>query len=547
MGAKNCPETPRQKMIAMMYLVLTALLALNVSKDILNAFVVVNDSIVETKRIFTAKVEGNYAAFEQAKAISPKKVEENYQKAQQVKKLAQELVDFIEYTKYEVIAVTEHISVDEVKALEQKCTAEGKSFLSEISSKDKYDDPTHYFLGTTHDGTGDCKAKELKDKIINFKTKILEILGPKLASSVNLGLEVEKEFPNLEGDGTLNWQMTYFYHTILAADVVLLNKLVLEVRNAEADVVATLHAAVSAEDFTFDQVGAKVVAKSNYVLVGDEYEAEIFVAAYDSKQQPTIIVGSGVDTATLQVLGEPQTIEGKNGMGIYKVPASGLGEQKYGGVIKIRSRSGVDMIYPFESTYFVGQPSANVTADKMNVFYIGVDNPVTITVPGVPNDRVRAYISAGSMSPKGNGKYTVRVNNPGKVTINVSAEFDGGSRPMGSAEFRVKVLPTPKPYVANQPGGNYSISQLIASPYVTAVMENFDFDLRYNVVSYNFVYKNNAGDLLTIPGRGYSFDNQMKQMIQSSRRGTRFWVEDVVASGPDGTKKIGDVTIRITN
>ncbi|MBN2728606.1 MAG: gliding motility protein GldM [Bacteroidales bacterium] len=547
MGATNCPETPRQRMISMMYLVLTALLALNVSKDILNAFVVVNDSIVETKRIFQAKVEGNYIMFEQAKAISPEKVKENYDKAQQVKLLAQELVDYIENSKLEVIAITAKMTVDEVAALEKSSQEEGMSFLGQINGRDKYDEPTRYFIGNTNDGTGDCKAQEMKDKIIAFKVKMEEILGPKLFPTVNLGLNVEKDFPNIENDGVENWQMTNFYHTILAADVVLLNKLVLEVRNAEADVVAALYSAVDADDFSFDQVGAKVVSKSNYVLVGDEYEAEIFVAAYDSKQQPTIIIGSGVDTLTNEVLGNAETIEGENGMGLYKVSASGTGEQTFGGVIKVKSKSGAETAYPFESSYFVGQPSASVSADKMNVFYIGVDNPVTVSVPGVPIDKVRANISNGSMSPTGNGKYTVRVTGGATTTISVSAELESGSRSMGSTEFRVKPLPTPKPYVANKPGGNYSASELIASPFVTAVMENFDFALTYTVVSYTFLAKNNAGDLIPKQGVGYAFNAEMKSLIQGSRRGTRFWVEDIIARGPTGNVNLGSVSIRITN
>lgn len=544
MGATNCPETPRQRMISMMYLVLTALLALNVSRDILHAFVVVNDSIVETKRIFEKKVEGNYDMFAQALAVTPEKVQENFDKAQKVKALAKDLVAFIDQTKYEMIAVTEGMTVDEVIALEKSCQEEGKSFLASIDGKDKYDGPTHYFLGTTHDGTGDCKAMEMKERIIAFKTEMYKLLGDD-KDVVNLGLEVEKDYPNIEGDGTLNWQMTNFDHTILAADIVLMNKLVLEVLNAEADVVLQLYAAVSADDFTFDRIDAKVVSKSNYVLVGSEYEAEIFVAAYDSKQQPTVEIGSSADSTTKEITGSIETIEGEDGVCIYKVPASGVGEQKYGGVISVKSKSGTKK-YVFNSSYFVGQPSASVSADKMNVFYIGVDNPVTITVPGVPNDRVHASISSGSLSPTGGGKYVVKVTQAGSLTINVSAELDGGSQSMGSAEFRVKPLPTPKPYVANKPGGNYSSAEIVASPYVTAVMENFDFDLRYNVVSYTFLSKNSAGDIIPMQGSGYMLSPQMKNMVQSSRRGARFWVEDIVASGPDGSKKIGSVSIRIT-
>ncbi|MPN39150.1 hypothetical protein SDC9_186678 [bioreactor metagenome] len=167
----------------------------------------------------------------------------------------------------------------------------------------------------------------------------------------------------------------------------------------------------------------------------------------------------------------------------------------------------------------------------MNVFYIGVDNPVTISVPGVANEKVRASISNGSLSPTGGGKYVVRVTGGSEATINVSADMDGSSRPMGSTKFRVKPIPTPVPKVANKISGNFTKAEILASPYVLAVLENFDFDLRYNVVSYKFTYKNAAGDLIDLPGQGYMLSQQMKTMIQNSRRGDRFWVEDVVAAG----------------
>jgi len=530
----------------MMYLVLTAMLALNVSKDILQAFTVVNDSIVETNRIFKAKVDGNYTMFKQAYALTPGKVKENYDKALSVQKEADALVAFIHQVKWDIIGAVEGKTPDEVKAMEETALKEGKSFLAEISGKDNFDIPHRYLFGDSDKGEGGTKVGELKDKIIAFKKKMNDLLGPKYSKNVNLGLEVEKDYPTVSGEGTANWQVTNFYHTILAADVVILNKMILEVRNAEADVVSQLYAMIDAEGFSFDKVGAKVIAKSNYVLTGSEYEAEIFVAAYDSKQQPVIKVGSGVDSTTLAISGNVETIEGKDGVGIYKVGAGSIGEQKFGGVIEITSRNGVKTSYPFNSSYFVAQPSATVSADKMNVFYIGVDNPVTVSVPGVANEKVRASISNGSMSPTGGGKYNVRVTGGAEAVINVSADMDGSSRPMGSTKFRVKPIPTPIPKVANKISGNFTKAEILGSPYVLAVLENFDFDLRYNVVSFKFTYKNPAGDLIDIPGQGYMLNQQMKNLIQNSRRGDRFWVEDIVAAGPAGSKQIGSVTIRIT-
>jgi gliding motility-associated protein GldM len=546
MAAKNCPETPRQRMISMMYLVLTAMLALNVSKDILQAFAVVNDSIVQTNAIFKDKGEFYYKNFEQALALTPGKVQENYDKAQIVKKSTVELLSFVENIKYEIIAKVEGLTVEEVKQMEETALADGTSFLRSVRGTDNVSIPHRYLFGNSEDGSSNCVVADLKNKIMDYKKQMTDLVGEKYAKDLKLGLQVEKDYPNVEGDGTQNWQMTNFAHNVLAADVVLLNKIILEIRNAESEVVSTLFAAVDAEGFSFDKVEAKVIAKSNYVLTGSEYEAEIFVAAYDSKQQPKIILGSGVDSVSLEVSGDVQTIEGEDGVGYYKVGATSIGEQKFGGVIEVISRSGVVSKYPFNASYFVAQPSATVSADKMNVFYKGVDNPVTISVPGVPNEKVRASISNGSLSPTGGGHYIVRVTGGTEAVINVSAEMDGGSRPMGSTKFRVKSIPTPVPRVANKNGGNFSKAEIIASPYVTAALENFDFDLKFNVVSYTFTYKGGGGDLLDISGQGMMLNDQMKNLISKSKRGDRFYFDNIIAAGPTGRVNIGSVNIRIT-
>jgi len=160
MSAKNCAETPRQRMIGMMYLVLTAMLALNVSKDILDAFIIVNDSIEETNRIFYDKVQGNYAMFEKAYALTPEKVKDNYDKALVVKKEADELVKYIENLKAEVISVTDGIPIEEAKKLN----------LRDVQGRDNFDAPTHFFIGDSQDGSGG-KARELKNKLVSFRKK----------------------------------------------------------------------------------------------------------------------------------------------------------------------------------------------------------------------------------------------------------------------------------------------------------------------------------------------------------------------------------------
>lgn len=527
MGATNCPETPRQKMIGMMYLVLTALLALNVSKEILDAFIIVNESLIITNENFSKKVESNYANFEKQLAMNKSKVEPFWLKAQQARKMTQEMVDFIETVKAEVIAKESGITVEEARTIN----------LRDVNARDKYDEGTRYFIGESQDGSAG-KAHEMKLKLQEFKNNMLNLLGEsdKIALQNSIGLDVEGPFYDA-GKTEENWEMHNFYHTILAATVVILNKTIAEVKNVEFDVVAQLYTAISADDFKFDEIAAKVVPKSNYVLTGENFEADIFVAAYDTKQTPEIIVGSSVDSATCEVSGDKIVVEGVNGVGKLKMSAGGVGVRNYGGVIKIAAPSGGFKQYPFSGEYIVAQPSATISPTKMNVFYIGVDNPVSISVPGVANDKVRVSISGGggTITKTGSGDYNVRVTSTGTCKVTVSADLGGTSRSMGGMDFRVKRVPDPIAYIGGVKSGNIGKGVLLAS-CVIPVMENFDFQLDYRIISFTLTM-NMQGDLISKSATGSCMTSEMKSMVERAGRGQKVYIEDIIAVGPDGTRR----------
>jgi gliding motility-associated protein GldM len=524
MGAKNCPETPRQKLIGMMYLVLTALLALNVSKEILDAFVVVNESLVTTNENFQKKVDGLYDNFAKQAQFNPGKVGPYYQKALQAKKYTDELVTYIEQIRTEVISKEAKMPLETAKTID----------IGDVAAKDKYDEGTHYFIGDSQDGSKG-KAREMRLKIEEFKKNMIALVDPQYHQVLKLGLNTEGPF--LDADKKEhNWEMHHFYHTILAANVVILNKIIADVKNAEYDVVNTILTSVSVEDFKFDQIQAKVVPKSNYVLTGESFEADIFVAALDTKQNPEIIFGSAVDSTTGTVSGG-SPVDCLNGVGKLKVPAGGQGIRQYGGIIKVPTASGVK-VYPFSGEYVVAAPSATISPTKMNVFYIGVDNPVSISVPGVPNEKVNATISGGggSISKTGNGQYNVKVSSVGDATVNVSANMGGSSRNMGSMKFRVKRVPDPAAYIANVKGGPVSKGALLASASVIPKMENFDFDLYFTVTSFSLTM-NIQGDLITKSTAGNKLSAEMVSMVNKAGRGQKIYIEDIKAKGPDGTTR----------
>ena len=281
-GAK---ETPRQKMIGMMYLVLTALLALNVSKDILDAFILINDSLEITNDNFARKNDLSYSVFKQQLALSPEKVRPFYDKAMKAKGYSEELIKYIDDRKFEMVSLVEGISIAEASKLK----------LKDVQAKDNYDKPTTYWIGGSEDGSKG-KARELKTKINEFKEKMSALLDEGQRKNVKLGLETNLEYADKSGTKE-SWETYNFAHIVTAALITNLSKMVNEVRNAEFDVISALYSGISSSDFKFDKISAKVVPKSQIVMVGDNFEAEIFVAAYDTKDNPTIVVGDDIDTA----------------------------------------------------------------------------------------------------------------------------------------------------------------------------------------------------------------------------------------------------------
>lgn len=530
-------ETPRQKMIGMMYLVLTALLALNVSKEILESFIVVNESIETTTQNFSAKLQDVYSDFARAFSDNPEKVKEYQEKALQAQKLADNMSEYIDSLKWQVIIATDNriTTVEEAKAVP----------LGEIASRDKYTEPTRFFFGRSPDGTN-ATAGDLRRAIEKYRASMLSLIDPKYQEDFKAKMGLHTEGPFFNADKRLQtWEQHNFYYSILAADVTILNKLINEVRNVEFDVIKHLYAAVNAEDFKFDKVDAKVIPKSSYVLRGDNYEAEVLVAAYDSKSSPDVVFVMGVDSLTDGNRGQAKPVVGAEGVVKISIPASALGIQKYAGVINVQNPLGGTIPYHFKGEYIVGEPSLTVSAKKMNVFYIGVDNPVSISVPGIPTEKLKPSISAGRLQSSA-GEWIVRVD-PGttKTTISVNADIDGGSRSMGSADFRVKRVPDPVPTVAGRNSGLIAKAALTAAGGIIPKMpDDFEFELYFEIISFSFVTVK-SGDIFERTGRGNRFTPEMQSMVDGAQRGTKIWIENIVAKGPDGNRQLGTISLQI--
>jgi len=540
-------ETGRQKMIGMMYLVLTALLAMNVSKDILDAFVVINEGLETTNKNFMAKNDITYSQFESANANDPLKVGKYYTKAKRAKGLADELYLHIEELKKYLVATTSgKQSIEEVEA-------DSLFQLKNVESKDNYDIPTLHLIGSEPDNPrdGEWSAIELKDKIDNFQQEMLFLIDEEAErAAMSLGLNTDGKFKNASGVEE-TWITANFYHLPLAAVVTNLSKIQADIRNAEADIIKALFRNISADDFKFDTLAAKVIPQSNYVLQGDSFRADVFVAAFSKTQKPRFRVGSEFSDSSGYVTGTFDELDSSNiriagGMAKYTVAASAEGMKEWGGIIQIKGPDGTWKSYNVpKQTYTVAKPALVVSPTAMNVFYRGLENPVEVSVPGVPTDKLQVNMSNGSKSGS-NGAFKVRPGSGQTCMISVSADINGKNTNFGKKEFRVKNVPDPKPYFGGKTGSdNIPRKNLLAAAGVIAKMENFEFDLRFDIISYQ-VSATIRGNVVEQQCSGPALSSNAKQIIGELKSGQKLYLEKIKAKGPDGTiRDLGTIALKV--
>ncbi len=543
MGATNCPETPRQKMIQMMYLVYTAMLALNVSAEILNAFIVVDDTLAISTQNATSQNNSDYNWFEQQKLIlGEAKIHDAYTNAKQLKKETNNMISYIEGLRSDLIMYVDGDTLAEVKDANGKKVKEPTT-VGTMKAKENFDKPTDFMINKG-------KAKELAKKLKAYKASILKLAKApdreKLSQAI--GLDVDKKF--VKEGATVSWEEHNFDHIIAAAAVTLLNKEIGEVRNAESAMLTYLKASISAEDFKFDHISGRAIPKSQMVFQGDSYEADIIVAAYDTKQTPEVYYKMGADTLTEAGIGSAIKLEGENGIVKLKIAAGGLGEQRYAGLIKIMDPSGKPKCYGFSDKYSVLKPSATIAADKMNVLYAQIANPVSVSAPVDPG-KLSVSFPGCSVSSAGGGKYNVTVPSSliGKtVSATVSAKLgDAGSKALGSTTFRVKKVPDPRAVLgANIRSGKRAKAELLANPVIRAAMaEDFAYDLKWKVNSFRVTIVSKGMEEPAIACQGGALSEAVKSKIQKASSNTVIYFEDIKVSSEAGTRTLDGFSVRI--
>ncbi|WP_029274189.1 gliding motility protein GldM [Pedobacter borealis] len=496
-------ETTRQRMINIMYLVLLAMLALNVSDTILDAFKNINDSLDTSKNNVNTSINQLFSAFENSKLKEePARAQPIYDKAKQAQKAADDLNNYIESIKKEFTQAGDGIDQE----------------TGDLVNRSNQDIAQHIMINQK-------KADELKKRINATREKLISLLDPADRANVSFSLEAKDPVRKRKG----NWQETYFGEgTPLTAAMTILTKLQTDTKNAEAEIVKKLFGNMDKAQVNLDQFAAVAVAPTSYVIQGQPYTAEVFLTASDSRSTPDITVNG----SKLSV---------KDGKGTYSGGTSSVGQFTWVGTVRVRQTDGQVKEYKTQpQTYQVAKPSASVSSTKLNVIYAGIANPFTVSAAGFPLESVRASISGGSMSG-GNGNYNVNV--PGsmvgqEVSINVSANNAGKTVSLGSQKFRVKAIPAPVAKVGGRAGGDVASVQLKSETEIEADLDDFPFDVKFKIQRYKLTIIKPRSDAVTIPGSGGSFAGAVKGAINSITPGTRVFFEDIVSVGPDGRQRI---------
>ena len=505
MAGGNCPETPRQKLIGMMYLFLTALLAINVSGELLDAFILVDRSILQAKESVEVKIDYLYGDFASAMTMNPTKVGSSYGKSQEIKAGADSLVAHVQALKELFVFTADGIEYkdgDVYPSISNQDIA-AQLMISERNSE---------------------RSKELKERIGAYRELLMSHVDPEdtvLLNNIKKTLNTNP--PPMKDNVQKTWESEKFANIPMAASMALLSQIQTDARNMQSDVVRYLYAKIDEKSFKFNSIEPIIIPKSDYVIRGGEYYAEVMMAARDTTQPPIVKVdGRG----ELRV---------QHGRGVLKIPATSVGKQTWSGEISIMRPDGTYDTRRIAGDYLVAQPNVVISPTKMNVFYEGVDNPVEISAPGIASENLKININNANIKKVGSD-WVVEPHkgSSGKnATISVTASIDGKTQQLGSKVFRVKRVPDPVAKVNNQRGGPIARALLIAQMGIAADMENFEFDLKFKITKFTVSTVIN-GYNVDLPSNSTFFTDDQKDMFKRTTRGQKVFISDIEAVGPDG-------------
>ena len=506
MAIKKKPVSPRQKMINLMYIVLMAMLALNVSNDVLKGFTLVGNSLSRTTENAMKENQDLYNDFEEQLKANPEKVHSWFEKAKQVKAMSDSLSNFAEQSKWAI-----------ARAADGK-----KGDPNNLNNKEDLNAAEEIMLNPVSQ-----RGKKLFNEIKAFREKILTYVSDPRHRAI-MASNLATDVPKTKETIGQNWQEYMFEQMPAIAAVTMLSKLQSDVRKAENEVLHTLIANVDVKDIRVNELGAYVLAEATTLFPGDEFRSRILMAAVDTTQRPQIFVNG-------------REISGN---GNYSFRVGSPGEYSFSGYITMPNAAGEIIRRDFVQKYNVIAPpnGATVAADLMNVLYAGYENPVSVSASGISPDKISITMQGGQLTSKGNGKYIARPAAVGQnVTFNVSGVVNGRPQSMGSFSFRVRKLPDPTAYVViggeHFQGGRVAKSAVVGIQSVGAAIDDGLLDIPFRVLSFEMVFFDRMGNIIPERSHGSQVTEAQRNLIRSLRAGQRFYISSVRAIGPDGIER----------
>lgn len=563
-------ETPRQKMIGMMYLVLTALLALNVSKSILDAFVAMDNNIQDGTKVVVARANELYNG---VKAVAENTAEPDRAKAA---KKFMPLADYIRDESDKMVDQLHGIKDEIIKKIgddpKKIKTTDDSDFTfyntAKISAKDNYDVPMQVVGIANSIKKPDGKGKKLWDNYIGFRDGILNKLGeqdPSSFKAANMSIDdlekgvkdikdpvLKSTLKNIYGQlyikekadmhgGEIKdvpWVGRTFDHAPSVAALAQLSSLEQKIRTAEANALGYVRSQIGSSDYSFNEIIPLAFSKSNYYNSGDSIEVKVMMAAYDSYNRPEVTYRSD-STAEAKPVAEDNI---KEGQGYVYAVAEGAGPQELSGEITIKKKNGESQTLEWEYPYTVGTPTGAISLPEMNVLYRGYNNKVKGAVSGYTDYSLS--MSNGSISKSGD-TYIAKPGGGREATISITGiAADGSQATVGQEKFRVRNLPNPTIKLGSLWDGDKASAGSVKA--MTRLFAQYPPEIplnaKFNVVSYTVKV---TGAPRSAKGTGSALNGAAQSLIRQARSGASIVIETDV-KGPDGRirRKNGVITVK---
>lgn len=488
-----------------MYIVLTAMLALNVSSDVLNGFTQVEDGLARTNATIALR---NESIVNQLRAFTA----QNPGKGQQWLDQAERVVDATDILLH---------TVDSLKLLIARAADGPDADPAALRNLDDLESSSVVMLNPAS-----LRGEQLRREVDDYRTMIASLITDSVKRSAVL--TALSTAPT--GDIVQRlWEESKFENQPVVASITLLTKLQNDIRYAEGEALTSLLNNVDAGDVRVNQLNAFVIPRSRYVMRGARYSANIVLAAVDTTARPAIFVGGK---------------QLPDGVTDYEFVAGQPGSYDYSGYLEVPHGDGTVTRHDFSSDYVVMEPSATVSATMMNVLYAGIDNPISISVPGVPTNAVSASMTNGSLIRQGD-HWVARPTTVGQeAVISVQAQLEGTQQNISSTPFRVRALPDPTPYIVigdsryKGKGKALSKASLLTSKGIGAAIDDDMLNIEFKVKDFETIFYDSMGNALIERSDGDRFSQRQLDSFRRLSQGKRFYISRVRAIGPDGTERI---------